>query len=530
MNSADEEKSIAGAPSVKRRRLTRLLGVLRNVVPVLATIVIGAMLLAAMYFTLLDLQWVIFLSGVLFAALVALASRASHAEWTIARRNAQLAQFKERLAQETAAHKHAEFAYHASVEKMQLLSNSIPIAVVYTDAGEHVRFHNRAFRDWIEISDPLIDGHRFGDVLGQDLYAQMQPAIVKALSDTLPAEERVQTIAYEIGSHLQLTFIPHLDGLGKVVGLLVLMNEEEKEIPWSSPNEAGPVEAAANEEGPGWPISVADADGQTLYLHSITEQLTGWDNPQARLKQALENNEFRLFCQQFVDLKNAGGDCPYYEILMRLQEEEANLTPPGAFIPVAEHYNMTTALDCWVVRNVIDWHRARRRDGPLWQTSMYSLNLFPSTMGDAGFGDYVHKLLDASGVPSQVLCFEVAEDEAVRHKDVAARFVANLRQIGCRVALGGFGGGTGGTVSFDILKRMPVDFLKIHDGMAHDIEDNPVKRARVKAISRVCSVIGVHTVAQFVESAIVLRILTECGVDYAQGFGIARPQSIDTLK
>jgi len=310
-----------------------------------------------------------------------------------------------------------------------------------------------------------------------------------------------------------------------VVGLFILMTEASKEISWVT-DKAETIVDSAGAAVVGAPL-MADAGDQTLYLHSVAEQLTGWDNPQARLQQALDNDEFRLFCQQFVDLKKAGGKCPYYEILIRLQQEETNLTPPGAFIPVAEQFNMTTALDRWVVRNVIKWHRSRRRNSPLWQAAMYSLNIFPDTMADAGFRDYVRKLLDESGVPPRVLCFEVAEAEAARDLDLAARFVNGVHRIGCRVALGGFGGGT---VSFDMLKRVRVQFLKIDGGMAHDIHDNAVNRAKIKAISRVCSVIGVQTVAQFVESEAALQILTECGVDYAQGFVVARPHSIDLLE
>jgi EAL domain-containing protein (putative c-di-GMP-specific phosphodiesterase class I)/PAS domain-containing protein len=515
------------APRPRSRLAMRLLGVLRKLAPALATLVIGALLLITIYFTLLDWQWVIFLAGVLFAALSALASRTSHAEWTIHRRTAQLAQIKERLAQEAAVRKHAESAYRASAEKMQLLSDAIPAMLLYADAGARVRSHNRAFAEWRGAADAPVDGHPLADVVGQEIFAGMQQYVGKALAGELTPFERSQTIDYRIGSRLQIIYVPHLDALGKAIGLFILMTEAPKDIAWAAPDESMPADEQAAPETAGRPLMAVDAGGQTLYLRSITEQLTGWDNPEARLRQALQNNEFRLFCQQFVDLKNAGVRCPYYEILIRLQEEEANLTPPGAFIPVAEHFNMTTALDCWVVRNVIEWHRSRRRDGPLWETSMYSLNLFSSTLHDTGFVDYVQKLLDTSGVPARVLCFEVAESDAALNRVVAARFVNNLHRTGCRVALCGFGGGT---ASLDLLKHIRVDFLKIDGSMAHDILDNPVNRAKIKAISRVCSVIGVQTVAQFVESAATLQILTECGVDYAQGFGVARPHAIDLLK
>jgi len=272
--------------------------------------------------------------------------------------------------------------------------------------------------------------------------------------------------------------------------------------------------------------AVDAGDGKTLFLRSITEQLTGWDDPQARLRKAIVNDEFMLFCQQFVAVKNPGEPCPYYEILIRLQEEESNLTPPGTFIPFAEHFNMTTDIDRWVVRNVINWHHRHRRDTPLWRGPMYSLNLFSSTMGNTGYCDYVGKLLRVSEVPPQVLCFELGEDDVSKLPDVAARFSNELRHAGCRVALGGF---RGGKISYEILKRVPVDFVKLDGAMMFDIHNHAVNRAKVEAICRVCSVIGLQTVAQFVESSGALQLLTEFGVDYAQGFGLMMPHSIDLL-
>ncbi len=499
-----------------------------KVVPALATIVIGVLLLFTIYFTLLDWQWIIFLSGVLFAALIALASRASHAEWTIRRRTVQLAQMKERLAQEAAAHRNSESAYHATADKLQLLSDAIPLMLVYVDAGGHVRALNSAFRIWLGKRNSQVDGLPLGEVIGSELYAQIAGDVAKGLSGTLNTFERKRSIDGGVGERLQLIYLPHLDALGKVVGLYVMVSEQREEIPWVAPTGEATAAAPAAEAPESVPTAraLAENGGQTLYLRSVSERLTGWDFPEQRLRQALQNDEFRLFCQRFRDLRKDDGDCSLYEILIRLQEEESNLTPPGAFIPVAEEFDMTTDLDRWVVRNVIAWHCSKRQRTPHWRTAMYSLNLFPSSMLDRSFTGDVRRWLDESGVPPEVLCFEVAEDEAARHTEVAARFVSELHRVGCHVALGGFGSGR---VSFDILKRLHVHFLKIDGGIVRDIQDNAVSRAKVEAIGRVCSVIGVKSIAQFVENADSLKVLADCGIDYAQGFGVARPHSIELL-
>jgi EAL domain-containing protein (putative c-di-GMP-specific phosphodiesterase class I)/PAS domain-containing protein len=508
-----------------------------KIVPALATIVIGMLLLFTIYVTLLDWQWIIFLSGVLFAALIALASRASHAEWTIRRRTVQLSQIRERLAQETAAHRNSESAYHLTADKLELLSNALPLMLVYVDAGAHVRALNSAFRIWLGKRTTQVDGLPLAEVIGAELYSQIEGDVAKALEGQLNTFERKRFIDAGAGAQLQLVYLPHADAQGGIVGLYIMASEPRDELgsagivgnageqpslhPASAPAVAVPGPAVTDGS-----MALDEGGTQTLYLRSVSEQLTGWDNPEQRLRQALENDEFRLFCQQYRDLRAFDGDCPYFEILIRLQEEESNLTPPGAFIPVAEEFNMTTDLDRWVVRNVIAWHGRKRQRTPHWRSAMYSLNLFSSSMLDRNFTADVGRLLDESGVPPEVLCFEIAEDEAARHIDIAARFVSELHRFGCHVALGGFGSGR---VSFDILKRLHVHFLKIDGGIVRDIQQNAVNRAKIEAIGRVCSVIGVKSIAQFVEDAESLKVLAECGIDYAQGFGVARPHSIELL-
>jgi len=510
----------------RRPRFAALWRVIFAIAPALFTVLLGAFLLAAIYFTLFDWQWVAFLSGILFAALLALASRTSRTEWLIARRNAQLNQLRQRWAQEAAAHKIAENAYRATEEKMRLLSDALPTMLIYVDANQRFRFHNRTYREWCGLREAQINGQSLRDVFGNGLYEEVQDKVLKVLAGEQVSDERVQTTANGATHRLQTTYLPHFDGSGKVIGFFGLIADVTERPMAAAATPAPEADIAAERDIGGRALVVTDASGQALYLKSMTEQLTGWDNPEERLRQALDGDEFRLYSQKIVTVADPAAFLPYYEILIRLQEEEDNLTPPGAFIPVAEHYNMTTQLDYWVVRNVIDWHCRYRRATPYWQSSMYSINLFASTISDAGFGAFVQKQLAANEMPPQVLCFEVAEEEAINRLAATARFIADLRRIGCRVALGGFGGRK---VSFDTLKNLPVHFLKIDGSVIRDIENNPVNLAKVKAINRVSKVMGVQTIAQFVESGEVLKKLAEFSIDYAQGFGIGRPQPIEKL-
>jgi PAS domain S-box-containing protein len=490
--------------------------------PALATIVLSITLLAAIYFTLFDWEWVAFLSGTLFAALLALVSRASQAEWRIVRRNAQLARLREQLAAEAAARKRSETAGRIWEQKLRLFSDAMPSMLVYVDATQRFRFHNRSFREWVDLSEPQIDGSLVCDVLGAGVYAEIQDKIVRALSGERVTYQRTQTMANGAVYRLDVVYLPHFDEQGRVAGYFGLLNDvtERAHLPPRPAAATGALRRAAGAQ----PLVVAGADGETLYLESLNEQLTGWSDPGARLRQAFEHDEFRLFCQQIIAVGGNGETQPYYEILIRLQEEEDTLTPPGAFIPVAEQCNMTTALDYWVVRNVINWHRLRRHGTSLWQTAMYCVNLFPTTINDTSFSDFVLKQLAQNDVPPQVLCFEVNETDAIERLAEAGRLVQALRRIGCRVALGSFGGGK---KSFEVLRNLPVNFLKIDGGIVQDIGDNPVNLAKINAIGRVSKALGIRTIAQFVESDEVLGQLARFGIDYAQGFGIAKPRPLD---
>ncbi|MBI3067599.1 MAG: EAL domain-containing protein, partial [Betaproteobacteria bacterium] len=203
----------------------------------------------------------------------------------------------------------------------------------------------------------------------------------------------------------------------------------------------------------GHPRDTAAAnDTQRLYLESLAAQLTGWSNPRERVTQALERDEFILYTQTILPL--IPGAVPACEFLVRLKEEEQHLAPPGAFIPVMEYYDLMPDLDRWVVSHVLDWYRSRMRERQI----LCSINLSGSTVRDSGFPVFVHGELERYGVPGRALCFEIAEHDVMARIAPRSRFAARLKALGCRFAIGSFGRDG---VSFDSLKRLPGDFVKI---------------------------------------------------------------------
>ena len=266
--------------------------------------------------------------------------------------------------------------------------------------------------------------------------------------------------------------------------------------------------------------------GQALYLRLMTEQLTGWDDPRAMLERALKENQFLLLAQKILPLKSGNPDPSCYEVLLRLKQEEDSLLPPGGFFDVAESLGMMAKIDRWVVRAVLGWCAARQKAEPAKPLPMMCVNVSGPALRSTSFLGAVHEELQRAGVAPRALCFEINERDVIEHPGAAKAFVAALKPLGCRFTLDAFGSVK---ISFSHLNEIPVDFLKIDGVLVENMQQGPLGPATVKAINLVCKEVGIRTIAEFVETRQTLDKLREIGVDYVQGFGIARPELINKI-
>ena len=157
---------------------------------------------------------------------------------------------------------------------------------------------------------------------------------------------------------------------------------------------------------------------------------------------------------------------------------------------------------------------------------MCSINLSGLSLGDEGFLDDVILEFSEFGIPPGKICFEITETAAISNLQLAIRFINKLRGLGCKFALDDFGSGLS---SFAYLRNLPVDYLKIDGVFVKDIAVDPVSLAMVKSINEIGHVMGMQTIAEFVEDDAILAKLAELGVDFAQGYGIAKPAPIEEL-
>lgn len=246
-----------------------------------------------------------------------------------------------------------------------------------------------------------------------------------------------------------------------------------------------------------------------------------------RLQAALAQNQFCLYAQQIAPIAEPNTATEHYEILLRLHDAAGGLVPPMAFIPAAERYNLMHQIDRWVIRTVFqNWAVLQPPKHPpasVVKPRVYAINLSGSSLNDDGFIAFLQDQLTNYAVPPQLLCFEITETAAIANFTKATQFIQTLRNLGCRFALDDFGIGMS---SFAYLKHLPVDYLKIDGSFVKDIVDDPIDDAMVAAISHIGQVMGLKTIAEFVENDAILARLKTHGVDYAQGYGIAKPQPL----
>lgn len=179
-------------------------------------------------------------------------------------------------------------------------------------------------------------------------------------------------------------------------------------------------------------------------------------------------------------------------------------------------------IDRWVIQNLFDFINQSRRQKTNREldNDFYMINLSGASLNDDQFLDFVKEQLDLYSIKPETICFEITETMAIENVNKTASLIQQLRTLGCSFALDDFGSGMS---SFGYLKNLPVDYLKIDGIFIKDIVQNRVDGEIVEAINRVAHVMGIQTVAEYVENNDILIELKSIGIDYAQGYGIAKP-------
>jgi diguanylate cyclase (GGDEF)-like protein/PAS domain S-box-containing protein len=241
------------------------------------------------------------------------------------------------------------------------------------------------------------------------------------------------------------------------------------------------------------------------------------------LVRALDEDRFEIFVQPIVGLV-ADDAHRHWEVLLRLRTSEGNYVSPGSFMSAAERYGLMPRIDRWVIERAFRTfsEMANRSTGDC-RNDVIAINLSGASLNDSSLIEFVRETQASTGMPWERVCFEITETVAIRNLHMATSLVNELRNQGCKFALDDFGSGLS---SFAYLKSLPIDYLKIDGSFIMDIVNDPVDRAMVEAIREVSSIMGVKTVAEWVENEETAEILRSIGIDYAQGYFFGRPGTV----
>lgn len=366
-------------------------------------------------------------------------------------------------------------------------------------------------------------GHAAGDLLLQQIAGMLRNAVRKGdavarlggdefaillTSCTVVSAQRLAEKICATFDNFRFVHGDHRMKVGTSIGLAVVDGR------WA--DTAGLLQAAdaccyaAKQAGRNRVVALSDDEAST-------RQRTGDAQWAARIEQALDEDKFVLFGQRIAPLQNNNPEAKL-ELLLRMVDTDGSLISPAAFIPIAERYHLMGRVDRWVVCHAIAWLRGMLDRGA---APSVAINLSGQLVGDRSFQRWaIDEFAAAGAAVCKRVILEITESAAITNLADAANFMGQARSLGLRIALDDFGSGTS---SFGYLKQLPLDYLKIDGQFVREVLIDPLAAAAVRCFVDVARVMGLKTVAEFVESEAIMQHLAALGVDMAQGFHVHRP-------
>ncbi|MET0051925.1 MAG: EAL domain-containing protein [Candidatus Thiodiazotropha sp.] len=245
----------------------------------------------------------------------------------------------------------------------------------------------------------------------------------------------------------------------------------------------------------------------------------------SKITQAMKQDRLELYCQAIVPTPGGAEPIEWYEILLRLRDVQGHLVPPGAFIPAAERYNLMPAVDHWVITHAFE---TLQHMGDCEETCRYriSINLSGASLNQEDTAAFILRQTEVFQIDPDQVCFEITETAAISNLAKAYRLMHDLKERGFRFALDDFGTGVS---SFNYLKNLPVDYLKIDGSFVRDMLNDSVDDAMVEMINQIGHVMGIRTIAEYVENGEIMNALSLKGIDFAQGFHLHHPAPMHSI-
>jgi diguanylate cyclase (GGDEF)-like protein len=213
-----------------------------------------------------------------------------------------------------------------------------------------------------------------------------------------------------------------------------------------------------------------------------------------------------------------------FEILLRMRDPQGKQVNTEHLIKAGEASGRMGMIDRWVLTSTLSWLNSHLEQ--MKHTKFVCMNLSGASLNDEEFLGEIYVMLEQNMHLMRYLCLEITESVALHDLDNTRRFVNKVRGYGAKVALDDFGAGY---TSFSYLKEFKADLLKIDGSFIVDMNQHPANIAIVEAIVSLANNLGMKVIAEWAEDNATVQTLTEIGVDYVQGFAVARPQHPDRL-
>ncbi len=261
------------------------------------------------------------------------------------------------------------------------------------------------------------------------------------------------------------------------------------------------------------------AGGNQIHLHNpVADEKVGQQrDSQMRdlIDEALEQDHFQLLYQPIVSL--LGNDAEKYEVLTRMRSEDGELILPEMFMPVAYQTGQLVGIDRWIIRSAINALAEHRLEG--FDTQFF-IKIAGATLLDEDLPQYIKACFEEFDLQPEAVIFEIAERSASQHLKQAKTFIKSLQELNCKSALEHFGTSPN---SFQLLKHLPVDYLKIDGSFIHNLATDTDNQAMVKSILETAKSMNKECIAEYVQDAHSLAVLWQSGVNYIQGNFLQEP-------
>ena len=489
-----------------------------------------ALLVAEKYFDLeVITPWTVGLWGCLVIVLPILIGQLIYIIHKNNQHEAQLVATKERLINEI-KHRHwAEKSSSEGKEKLQFVEDNLPVLFAYFTISQRCRFHNRAYRKWFGLRSSQINGHLLQEFSSPEFCLTIRTCIKDILAGRIVFNESMQNSAQGKPCQLAEQIIPHFDNKRKVVGFYTLytprasdnnralMTKRNTAEPAALSSQSTAEPAALSSQSTAEPAALSSqSEAANMAATTDNDKVSDSELSAGHIIRAIDEGEFKLYCQRITPVKTDSTLPIQYEVLLRMAEEENNLLSPGAFLPCVERYNLMPRLDCWVVERIANWLKERAENFD----TIYCINVARSTLGNTDFPKFVRSLLKKTNIAPNLLSFEIEESDVLDDINACQAFVQEIRELGCLVSLCSF---NYTLASLSILKKIDVNYLKIDGSLICNILRDEEDLTKIIAITKMAQKNNIVTIAELVEDNEVIIKLNEIDVDYAQGFGVATP-------